>query len=276
MTVAANLNDWANGQAPSTTGELGSWVNGNLNAQKAHYAEGEAVPFETVFNGLAANTTYSIVLTWDTTKAGKHAFDYLTSYNFDWTSNNPVGPENTQFANPLIGTSLASQYTVTQSDPFNGASVASVPTDPNLALNGFKGTPAPGQQFAMWGASITGVSADSTSGPYSGDSNTSLTITFKTPAAGTPGFNGTVVLAWADHVASDVNWGPNSGASSISGSPYHQAISPGQNLNFGSQDHQIASSVILTPGLALTKTRTSLVDTNGDGLTGDAGDVISY
>src|SRR5262249_24384146 len=179
---------------------------------------------------------------WDTTKAGLHAFDFLKSYNFDWTSNNPSGIEQTQFANPLIGTSLASLPTQPSiSNPYAGGTTFGIALDPNLPSghNNLQGE-ASNQLFAIWGATITTVTTPSiSSGTYAGDSNTSLTVTFTTGSG--PSFDGTVVLAWADHVAAEFNWGPNSGAASISGSPYHQAISPASsNLNFGSQDHQIA------------------------------------
>src|SRR5215472_4644535 len=163
--VTANLNDWENGKAPSTPNEPGDWTNGNLNANKAHYAEGEAVPFESVFTGLAANTSYSITLTWDTTKAGLHAFDFLTSYNFDWTSNNPSGIEQTAFANPLIGTSLASLPTQPSiSNPYAGGTTFGIPLDPNLPSghNNLQGE-ASNQLFAIWGATITTVTTPSIS-----------------------------------------------------------------------------------------------------------------
>jgi len=125
----ATLSDWQDGPAGTAPGTAGSWTNGNLNAQKAHYAEGESVPFQTVLTGLTAGTTYSIILTWDTTKAGKHAFDYLTSYNYSWAPTNPQ--ELTGFPNPLTGTPLASQFIVTQANPFAGASTLSINPDQN-------------------------------------------------------------------------------------------------------------------------------------------------
>ena len=40
---SANLDDWQDGPFPDAIGGE-AWTNGNLNAQKAHYAEGEVRP----------------------------------------------------------------------------------------------------------------------------------------------------------------------------------------------------------------------------------------
>src|SRR5207253_11187208 len=60
----------------------------------------------------------------------------------------------------------------------------------------------------------------------------------------------TPTLAWAAHVASDVNWGSGQAAANISGSPYHVSVS----FNGSQQDHQMQSSVVTIPGDAITKT----------------------
>jgi hypothetical protein len=151
-SISANLNDWQDGPAPATASEPSSWTNGNLNASKAPYAEGEAVPFETVFTGLSLGQTYSITLSWGTTKSGLHAFDSLTSYNYSWAASEPREP--TQFPSPLLGTSLDSQFNVTQSNPFDGASLFNSLLDPNLAVNGFSGPQHQGN------ATITSVTSD--------------------------------------------------------------------------------------------------------------------
>ena len=255
-STGANLNDWADGKAPDAVTSADSWTNGNLNSSKAHYKEGESVPFEVVFTGLDTTKTYSVILTWDTTKAGLHAFDYLTSYNFSF----PSTRTNETFPNPLIGTSLFNSFAVTAANPTLGASTVGIPLDPRTSSM-TNGSQILGQTFDMWGGNLTGgllSSSYALSGTYTGDSNTSITLTF-TPTMST------AVLAWGDHIASDINWGPNSGAASISGSPYHQAISPGLNFTFGSQDHQIASNVVEIPDLALSKsTSTSTVSASGD------------
>src|SRR5215469_6179623 len=58
-----------------------TWQNGNLNANQAHWLEGDSVPYQLVMSGLTPNTSYTVTIGYDTTKGGKHAIDYLTSYN---------------------------------------------------------------------------------------------------------------------------------------------------------------------------------------------------
>ena len=77
FTDGANLDSCANGKATAHTDC--EWVNGNLNDTKSHYLEGDSVPFRLVIDGLSIGT-HTATIAFDSTKGGKHAFDYLTSY----------------------------------------------------------------------------------------------------------------------------------------------------------------------------------------------------
>ena len=90
---SANLDQCANDSAPSphTDGcdtSASQWVNGNLGASKASYFEGDSVPYRMRFDNLAAGP-HTVTIKWDTTKSGKHAFDYLTSYDRTVATANP-------------------------------------------------------------------------------------------------------------------------------------------------------------------------------------------
>ena len=65
------------------------WVNGNLNENNSHYREGDSVPFRTKLTNLTAGTSYSFTIGYDTIQGGKHAYDYLTSYNRTEPGANP-------------------------------------------------------------------------------------------------------------------------------------------------------------------------------------------
>ena len=235
----------------------GTWANGNLNGNKAQYFEGMSVPFESVFS-TTPNTTYTLTITYSTTKATAHAFDYLTSYDFNNTSPfNSAGLNWTTFADPLApssGTGLPDGTAPSFQVP--------IPSDPNINPNppiadqnmlpGHSQTL--GQFITLYGT--TNLAADNfvigantashgytLSAPYaSGDSDTSITIQFK-PA----GSN--VVVAWGAHIGFDGDWGtPPGGAFSIPGSPYHVSISAtGAGTSPGSQDHQMQASVVAQP-----------------------------
>ncbi len=218
---AANIDDCANGpvSAPSGCALASSWGNGNLNASKAHYLEGDSVPFRFLFTNLSTNGNHQITIAWDTTKDGLHAFDYLTSFNRSETTTNPcVG---------VAGCSLA-----------GSKDTETIPADPNITAQ-----LGPGHQlagvFTLFNGNITNVSTYTLDGSYSGTSTTRVTITF-TATVSNP------VLAFGAHVASRQDWGAGSSAATINGSPYHVSV---DNLDGsgGSQDHQIATDAIYLP-----------------------------
>ena len=103
MALSVNLDQWADGPAPDADGTGGNnevWINGNLNPSKAHYNEGDSVPYRAVMDDLQTGHTYSIRIQWDTVDSGAYAIDYLTSYNFSFEgTKHPGEPDVT----PTVG-----------------------------------------------------------------------------------------------------------------------------------------------------------------------------
>src|SRR5262245_59140254 len=82
---SANLDQCANDPAPSphTNGcasNANEWVNGNLGQSKSIYFEGDSIPYRLTFDNLSL-ASHQVIIEWDTTKGGKHAIDYITTYN---------------------------------------------------------------------------------------------------------------------------------------------------------------------------------------------------
>jgi len=50
------------------------WVNGNVNASKAHYVEGYSVAYRAVITGLT-NGPHNFKIEWDIRKSGKAGID---------------------------------------------------------------------------------------------------------------------------------------------------------------------------------------------------------
>ncbi|MGH9661707.1 MAG: Kelch repeat-containing protein, partial [Bryobacteraceae bacterium] len=127
---AANLDQCANGSfaSPTTTCD---WVNGNLNATKAHYAEGESNAYRLRLTNLVPGENF-VTIEWDTTQSGKHALDYLTTYTRTVTG-----------ANPCLGVTGCGTPTTFP-----------IPLDTNILAAGV--TQVPGV-FTMWGGTITGM-----------------------------------------------------------------------------------------------------------------------
>ena len=71
----------ANGGTGSTaTTCTDGWINGNLTDGKAHYAEGDSVAYRSKFSNLTPGD-WTVVIGYDVLQGGKHAIDYLTTYN---------------------------------------------------------------------------------------------------------------------------------------------------------------------------------------------------
>ena len=75
MAESANIDQWQNGavaEGDAITAD-DAWTNGNVNHTKAHYSEGETVPYRIVFEDLVIGETYTITIVYDTTKGGIEA-----------------------------------------------------------------------------------------------------------------------------------------------------------------------------------------------------------
>ena len=206
---SADLDQWGNEDPVS-------WQNGNLNDNQADYFEGDSVAYRMKFDNLSLSS-HTVTIGWDTTKGGKHALDYLTSY------------DRTETTDPCFGISGC----------IGPASTYAIPIDINIpADSNWTGSQIPGN-FSLFGGTITGVSSYNLINSYSGDSETQITITF-TASQNNP------VLAWGGHIATRGDWGQNNSAVSISGSPYHMRLR-GLDGSGGNQDRSLASGAVIYP-----------------------------
>ncbi|PYR26180.1 MAG: hypothetical protein DMF98_09830, partial [Acidobacteria bacterium] len=252
---SANLDQCANGPVSAPVPCAGAnWQNGNANANNAHWAEGESIAYRLKFSSLAPGSSHYVTIQWDTTKAGKHALDYVTSYNRTEKSGN----------DPCSGISGCGSPTTFP-----------IPPDVHTGLNlpPQPASPADGrwnELFTMFNGTITNVDiADpfiipaasvpyNLTGTYATDSSTSITITF-TAASATP------VLAWGGHIGERKDWGSNNSASAITGSPFHMRVLGLDGVG-GNQDRGLSSSAVIYPAL-LTITK-NVLGSNGAALTG--------
>jgi len=212
---SADLDQCANGPFAAPTPCTGSaWQNGNVGQSQGHYYEGDSIPYRIKFDDLTIGSSNTVTIEWDTTKAGKHAIDYLTSYNRTESVGN----------NPCSGVVPACGAVTT----------FPIPLDPNVSGAGV--TQIPGV-FTMWGGTITSVSAYTLTGTYGGDSSTSITITFTANTVNP-------VLAWGGHIADRNDWaGQGGSASDITGSPYHTRLLE-LNGSGGNQDRSLSNVAV--------------------------------
>ena len=219
--ASANLDQCANDPSPSSNHDgcntdASQWVNGNVGASKAVYFEGDTIPYRMQFDGLSLDS-HTVTFEWDTTKSGKHAIDYLTSYNRTVTT-----------ADPCLGVAGCTAST-------SGA----IPADPQVTGAGI--TPVAGN-FTLFGGTITAVSAyayDDGTG-FTGDKSARITVTFTANAANP-------VLAWGGHISDRHDWGVDNSAISISGSPYHTRLIDLDGSG-GNQDRSLSAEAVIFPG----------------------------
>ena len=217
-----------------------NWINGDLNGQNSSYPEGSATVQFVDMTNLTPNTTNTVTLAYQTTKAGAHAYDFLTTWNF---------------SEKFITDSAACQGVTgcTTGTVFNSPSTLAILPDPNA--NGHD-VAAGTQYFTMMGGALTSMTTPTTSDSYLGDSVTSTTVSFTTPSSGPmcSGRTCEVVLLFGAHVASAADWNPGVGAASIPGSPYHVYITALNGSSIGNRDNQMqATAVTSQPGITLTK-----------------------
>ncbi|HEY4227803.1 MAG TPA: hypothetical protein VGM49_05655 [Candidatus Limnocylindrales bacterium] len=253
---AANLDQCANDPAPSPSTDgcnssANQWVNGNLGSSKSLYFEGDSIPYRmTLTNLVTGGTIHRLTIEWDTTKGGKHAIDYLTTFN------QTVGN-----ANPCLGVSGCSAGSFAVSP--------AIPADPQVTAAGV--TPIAGV-FRIYGGAITSLArptgvgsttctAANSLGSYcysngtgfTGDKSAAITINF-TASVANP------VIAWGGHIATRANWGQGNSAGAVSGSPYHMRLIDLDGAG-GNQDRSLsADAVILLGSITIIKDVTGGTD----------------
>jgi hypothetical protein len=248
---SATLDQCANGSlsSPDTTPcQTGTeWVNGNLGSSKAHYNEGDSVPYRFVFGNMATGSTiHAVTLEWDTSKSSKHALDYLTTWNRTVTSSSPCAG--------VSGCSLSTFDT----EP--------IPLDPQVSAAVPTVTQIPGN-FTLFGGTITGVSsytyADGTG--FTGDKSARITVSFTTTV-------GNPVLAWGGHIATRRDWGAANSAVAISGSPYHMRLIDLDGAG-GNQDRSLSADAVTFPG-SITIIKNAVPDSAQDFAFGTTGGLL--
>lgn len=226
--AAADLDQCANGGVGSTPVLCSgaAWQNGNLNSNQAHYLEGQSVPYRLRFSNLDTNASHTVTIEYDSTQSGKHAIDYLTSFDRTESTANPCsGVANCNLAGPFSTFAIPVDANVTNgSDGMNGTS------DDIAQIAG---------NFTLFNGTITSVSAYTLGGSFAGNSQTSVTINF---TATTPN----PVLAWGGHISTRADWGVNNSAIAIPGSPYHMRLIS-LNGSGGNQDRSLQNDAVVFP-----------------------------
>lgn len=229
-------NDDGDGYASGDTGCR--WINGNLNGNNSTYQEGDATVQRLALNGFAPGTSHTVTIQYGTTKQGKHAYDFLTTW--DHSENWIAIADRCQ---GIPGCTTAAETTLP------------IPDDPNDESGHFQGTVGP-RNFVMRGGTLDSAGVPTMSGDYLGDSETTIQISFTVANSGdmcTTKNNITscgIALWFGAHISKSDDWFPyngTEGATSIQGSPYHVALSKLDGGSIGNRDNQMQASAIQAP-----------------------------
>ncbi|MDA8384755.1 MAG: Ig-like domain repeat protein [Actinomycetota bacterium] len=239
-----------------------AWQNGNLNGNQAHWAEGEFISYRAILSNLSAGP-HTVVIRWDPTDNGKHAIDYLGSYDAtETTSPSPSGlhaNNNNPCADLVQAGQLSSNY-CTPPSPSASAPVdlKTVDFGANSTMcgltpgNDYPQSPKQGQiDFFGPVESASFSYGQQNVGGATGKCYSYATITFTLTSAVSS--NQAVVMAWGGHVASSLDWGSGNAAGNISGSPYHMAIMQIDTTTIGNQDRSLSASAIIAPTTLATQ-----------------------
>ena len=257
------------------------FARGNVNGSKAHYVEGNSIPYRIEFTTLAANTQYRALISFDVKKQTKHAMDYITGFqNLKYSPTD--SPEQ---VDPIRGTGLeglgsivANTFpipnpTFTNSTSYNTIATNSftllktpaffnpestVPASPYSAAIRDKGN------MVIWNATINSIQYVNTIDPNLSDVHATFEVVFTKANNANP-----VVLAWGGHIASTQDWGQGNSAHDIPGSPYHmfvetvEATVGGLTVCNGNMDCQLSSNAVtILPTCSITGPVVACPETN--------------
>ena len=235
------------GPPPGNADEGCHWINGNLNANNSTYHEGDSTVQRLWIDDFTPGSSHTITFQYGTTKGGKHAYDYITTWD---QSENWIGVADR--CQDIPGCTTATEHVSGQ-----------IPNDPNVT-DTIEPNGAGSRLFTVRGATITAVSTPTiVSGSYGGDSETEVTISVTMDGTGPMcDASGCGLAVWfGAHIARTDQWQPfngTTGATTIPGSPYHVALSKLDDGSVGNRDNQMQANAIVPPTGVLTITKQTL------------------
>jgi len=297
-TSGATISQCRNGplSAPNACSGVGvppneGWVNGNAGHSDSHWAEGEFISYRVIIGGISAGS-HTIVFHYSPVQSGKHAIDYLGSYDATETTSSTatyvgsppveIHANNNNPCSDLVALGEMTPAECASSAPTPAGTALIAPTtasQPDIqgsdscgASGTYKGSGVPsGATIDIFGPSNSKIYSPSyvtQNVGTSGSCDTTVSVVFSVPTA--IDSSHAVVITFGGHIASQVDWGIGNSASSISGSPYHMSLDSLDGATAGSQDRSLASGAIFfSPTISTTVyDATTLASWSGSETTG--------
>lgn len=251
----------ANDKSPYALGEV-NWRQSILQQNNSVYYEGMSVPQRILFTNISATqgNQHSLTFSHKATKGGRHAYDFLTSYDQALSAANAiVGPTILYDLNPC-GADIGPPKSMEQScvSVRNGNYTIAVPAPDNmgsLLSHSIAGSVAAyearfgNRVVKLYGSKAINSAALVFNG-YTGGSDATAEYTLTWTSA-----SSTLLIEMAGHLSmgvdvngagSGIGYGSGYGAGSINGGPYHFKLKKLDGAALGSQDNQIKSADIKT------------------------------
>jgi hypothetical protein len=267
------------------TGEV-HWIGSIVQSSNSIYYEGMDVGQRIVFADVpVGNGTHTLTLKHQFTKAGIHAYDWITSYSQMVADADALGVPFLHVSGGTLTDAEACGDKIGPPGTLGATALAmrqagnyidvSIPDDPYVSKDGSTAAKIAAYEavrgdrtvriYAADGASISGgsmtVSHDVADGADTGDSYALYELTWTSDSD-------QFMIEMAGHLAvggdgAGYTWGEGLGSSSISGGPYHFKLHYLDTSSLGSQDNQIkGADILVRKG---TKSGTKYEDFNADG-----------
>jgi hypothetical protein len=247
-----NFNQCLNGTLASPAICTGAnWSNGNANSSNSHWFEGDFVPYRLAISDLAAGS-HTVQFMYDVTSGGKHAQDYLGSYNATASTGNDPCSGITVAGLPSGCTIGAPTSTVAVTAPDFAGSTGPAPPTGCGGSGTFSGTQVPGviALFGPSGSTMDSFSYVNQNVVHGSGCDTTVQVDFTLSAA--TGSND-IVLAWGGHLASQADWGAGNSSGYITGSSFHMVLVSIDGVGIGGQDLSLnGNAVFFAPALSTT------------------------
>lgn len=250
----------------STLGDC-HWITSILQQSNANYLEGMSVPQRVLFTNIPSTSgnVHTLTLRHQASKAGIHAYDWLTSYSQAIAAAAAEGVAytdlNGQACNAEIGPPGSLGATCASVRSGGNTFDVIVPDDPFISADGSTQDRIDAYETTYGNRTIkiygnSAVSAGSLILSHSvadlgdtGDSDINYTLTWTSASD-------KILIELAGHLAisgdgSGDSWGVGNGSSQISGGPYHFHLDLLDGSSLGNQDNQIKGADILLPPASL-------------------------
>jgi hypothetical protein len=243
------------------------WIGGALNAGKSNYSEGMSVPQRLILTDIptVSGSLHTLTFHLDSSKGGTHAFDWLTSWQqaLDLAAAEGATFTDLNACGDQIQAGFASICTTLDGATGSNLATPAVPDDDFISNAGGSTQNKINSFETAYGNRTITVQADapitiqsftmSHSVPDNGDtadSEIDFTLAWTSDASDVMVKFG-AHLALGPNLGSVAGWGVGTGASSVSGGPYHVSLDELANgaddphpVELGSQDNNIQVGAI--------------------------------